>query len=39
MACKKHPAHGTSNWERRFLPKDLNPEWENNWNILREFLP
>jgi len=38
-ACKKHPAHGTSNWERRFSLKDLNPNWENNWNILKEFLP
>ncbi|MFH1015265.1 MAG: hypothetical protein V1762_05040 [Nitrospirota bacterium] len=39
IACTRHPAHGTSNWERRFSPKDLDPEWENNWNILKEFSP
>src|SRR5579862_73958 len=22
-ACVRHTAHGTSNWERRFFPKDL----------------
>lgn len=39
MACKKHSAHGTSNWERRFLLEDLNTTWKNNWDILKEFLP
>jgi len=39
LACKKHSAHGTSNWERRFSIKDMNPKWENNWTILSKFLP
>lgn len=29
--CAKHPAHGTSNWERRFNLGSLNRDWENNW--------
>jgi hypothetical protein len=39
IACCEHPAHGTSNWERRFSPKDLNPSWDSNWGILSDFTP
>ena len=38
-ACVAHPAHGTDNWERRFYPRDLNPEWENRWTLFEEFRP
>ncbi|MEW6145735.1 MAG: hypothetical protein AB1598_12020 [Thermodesulfobacteriota bacterium] len=38
-ACIKHHAHGTTNWERRFFPTDLDSRWENNWKIFSEFLP
>lgn len=38
-ACISHPAHGTSNWERRFLLDSLRPEWENNWRLFEAFLP
>lgn len=37
IACKKHSAHGTSNWERRFSPQDLK-NWEENWILLTNFL-
>lgn len=37
-ACIRHPAHGTTNWERRFAPKDLNPTWKNNWDLLKDYL-
>jgi hypothetical protein len=38
IACKAHPASGTSNWERRFTMRGeavnkLKPEWENNWTV------
>jgi hypothetical protein len=36
--CAAHPAHGTSNWERRFLIKDLDPEWENDWSLFAPYL-
>jgi hypothetical protein len=39
QACKTHSAHGTDNWERRFSPRDLNPEWENNWSVFDQYLP
>ena len=39
QACKAHSAHGTDNWERRFSPRDLNPEWENNWSVFDQYLP
>jgi hypothetical protein len=39
QACMTHPAHGTSNWERRFSPSDLKPEWENNWFVFEQYLP
>jgi len=38
-SCIKHPAHGTENWERRFSPKDFDPNWENNWDVLKKFMP
>lgn len=37
--CKSHPAHGTSNWERRFSLENLNPKWKDQWNILNNFMP
>jgi hypothetical protein len=37
--CREHTAHGTSNWERRFFPKDFPIEWENRWALFDEFLP
>ena len=39
LACKTHPAHGSSNWERRFSPEDFPQAWENNWGIFKEFMP
>jgi len=38
-ACVEHPAHGTSNWERRFSLKRLNPEWEDNWRVFEKYMP
>ena len=32
-ACLSHPAHGTSNWERRFWIKEMPSRWENNWAL------
>lgn len=37
IACKKHSAHGTSNWERRFSLNDLNKKWENDWTLLENL--
>jgi hypothetical protein len=37
-ACVMHPAHGTTNWERRFSLKDLDPRWENNWSVFDSYL-
>jgi len=36
-ACIKNPAHGTSNWERRFAINDLDPRWENNWFLFDRY--
>lgn len=38
-ACVKHGAHGTSNWERRFYPKDFPERWENQWEVFEPFMP
>ena len=38
-ACIEHPAHDTSNWERRFALNRLNPNWENNWNLFCKYMP
>lgn len=38
-ACIRHPAHGTENWERRFFPKDLDPKWDNNWDVFKKYMP
>jgi hypothetical protein len=35
----KHHAQDTSNWERRFGLNILNPEWENNWELFKKFIP
>ena len=44
--CINHPAHGTSNWERRFWPSGtgapkycLPDEWRNRWHLLDRFRP
>ena len=34
-----HPAAGTSNWERRFLLRDLPAEWEGAWQRFEPWLP
>lgn len=39
IVCKAHPAHGSSNWERRFSFADLPKAWENNWSIFGAFMP
>jgi len=39
QACLEHSQHNTKNWERRFFPKYLNPNWENNWDIFNEYMP
>jgi hypothetical protein len=36
--CVDHPAHGTTNWERRFALKNLKAEWENNWEVFNLYL-
>jgi hypothetical protein len=36
-ACRAHPAHGTTNWERRFSLRDLRPQWENNWSVFARY--
>lgn len=38
-ACMAHTAHGSSNWERRFYPKDLPEEWEDRWSLFDRFRP
>ena len=38
IACEKHPAHGTSNWERRFSQQDLPAEWKDNWAEIERFI-
>jgi hypothetical protein len=35
-ACQNHPAK-TRNRERRFYQGDLDPRWENNWNIFDKY--
>jgi hypothetical protein len=40
--CNCHPAHGTSNWERRFWLKDIEQswrKWEDNWQLLKRWWP
>lgn len=37
--CMRHSAHGTSNWERRFSPKELPSSWENSWEVFAQFMP
>ena len=37
MACQRHSAHGTSNWERRFSLTDLEKKWKNNWALLENL--
>ena len=37
-ACGEHRASGTSNWERRFYPKDFPAEWENAWRLFQPYL-
>ncbi len=37
--CRNHPAHGTSNWERRFSPTLFPATWENNWHAFASFCP
>ena len=39
IACIEHPANDTSNWERRFALNRLNPNRENNWNLLCKYMP
>ena len=38
LACLKHPAHGTDNWERRFSSTQFPDEWENNWTEIVQYL-
>jgi len=38
FACTQHPAHGTSNWERRFKVRDLPPEWHNAWDAIESYV-
>jgi hypothetical protein len=38
QACVNHSQHGTSNWERRFCPKDLPAAWKNNWAIIENCI-
>ncbi len=38
-ACTSHGAHGTSNWERRFYPKEFPETWENNWQVFGKYMP
>jgi hypothetical protein len=38
LACIMRSAHGTSNWERRFFPKDLPNKWKENWRAITDFL-
>jgi len=37
-ACFAHPAHGTSNWERRFDPAGFPPHWRDNWAVIEELV-
>ena len=38
-ACREHSAHGTTNWERRFAPEDLEQSWKDNWGLVKDYLP
>ena len=38
-ACAAHSAHGTTNWERRFSPKDFPSEWVDRWSLFEHFCP
>lgn len=37
--CVEHHAHGTENWERRFLIDHMPAEWENRWALFDRFRP
>lgn len=37
--CRAHPAHGTSNWERRFSRAQFPAEWESNWDAFAAYGP
>jgi hypothetical protein len=37
--CRKHLAHGTLNWERRFPLGAFPSQWENNWSVFAAFYP
>lgn len=39
QACMNLPSHGTDNWERRFLARHLNPEWEDRWGLFSDYMP
>lgn len=39
LACIAHPAHGSSNWERRFYRADLPELWFNRWALFDRFRP
>lgn len=45
IACRRHPAYGTPNWERRFAPEAgtslpaLDAAWLDNWRLFDRFLP
>ena len=38
-ACTKHAAHGSTNWERRFWLKDMDPQWKDRWSLLDAYGP
>jgi hypothetical protein len=37
--CRRHPAHGTDNWERRFARSGFPSEWQNRWSLFDSFRP
>jgi len=39
QACINHPAHNKKNWERRFSLRGFYPQWEDNWTLLKEYMP
>lgn len=39
LACTSHSAHGTTNWERRFDPKDFPEAWFGRWSLFDRYLP
>jgi hypothetical protein len=38
IACIRHTAQGTHNWERRFDPATFPAKWLNNWAAIRRCL-